>query len=1564
MKAIVLTASTACLALMLVLPAGAQVGSHEEDFSTTYFRDAVHTSADWNTGTEILGLWPLGLEEADTDATPGSAAGVALSGNYAFVADATGGFHSIDITTPGALAHADSITFVSPVHGVAVAGNYAYLAVSGAAELVAVDIANPEDVGPAYSGDQAGNGWGVGVAGNHAYVAAGSGGLAVYDITDPMLPERVGQGAALGEARAVVVAGDYAYVADFQYCLVSYDISDPTSVGAGSPSDVLATGRGVAVDGDYAYVADEAGYLRIFDISDPESPTEAGSIATPGAATGVAVEGDYVYVADASVGVAVIDITDPGTLRFVGSFTPGTTGEWIALAGEHAYLAAGAQGLVAIDIADPVVPPVQIAETFVDGAPARLTLSGDYLYVADGEGGELDIIDVTHPRDPEVLDPVNTPGMPQDVEVWGDYLYVADGSPSLTVLSIEDPSKPGLGGNVAVGDREECTNVLAIGDTLYITIAKSSYFNGVQIIDVSDPVHPAIVKGCYLNDLGNSSYGLSVIDTIAYVADNRAGLQVVNLNTCARTTYDTPGEAYDVAIVGQYAYVADGESGIQVVDVTAPPDTLALVGEFDTPGFARDIQIVDTLAFVADDSGGLLVLSIADPTEPDSLGLYPTIGPAYSVFLVDTLAYVACNAEGLRILNVSDPTNPVSLSLYDVASWSPWGNVYMDVAVEGDYAYVSDMQEGLRVIDVSDPAAPDSSWMCMLPGTGNAVAVTGGYAYVADGLFGLQVVDVGNHRNPNLVHAFETLGVSRGVAVDGDYAFTTDTGPAWSPQGIISSDITDPERPTLGGWSQKEGNYFSGWGGDLVIDGDYAFCATPWTNAGAGVVDISDPTDMVIVSRFEYSFGSVAVEVDGNRAYVASNWYGLEVVDIEDPTAPVHLGGTDGGATRPMALELKGDHAFVASNENGFLPVDISNPASPLLLEGSEPFNAQGLAVAGDYAYVSDYDSGLRVFSVFSREARPDSNAAQSVDLVVTDEPIARASLDATYTDSIRWELNVVPSEEAWSEIHPGGPGLVFGTPDTLLRWRAHLYPVEAGLTPSCDTLSIEWWYECPLITSVLDIPEDQGGWTRISFTRSGYDFEDDSSPTDEYCVWRRVDNPALKGRVRDGVLGRPEGKHTREREAAVEVPELGPTHSVATIDGRIFALATQDNPHGFPRDTAWEYVTDVAAMQQEAYMVAVPTYEDGALGDVNIFLEFENESNYIEPPAFGTVTATIYLENFPPGEGMRAVDLMLNQTFGGFRVSATNLLDLEIGDPETGWSLASNTCVMPDENGRVAVAVLEYLYNGSLPGALEIGPNPVYGQSVWDCDMVQQDWCVRLDPSGHGGVWSAPPPGDCAPAVDTPWVVYRVSAHRADPTEWYVSPPDSGYSIDDLAPAPPGGLKIPAQLTLSWDPNGEIDLDHYTIYAVDDEEALDEAEAVATTEETECPLSDETVGRYVFVTASDLSGNESAPSELLWNTGTSIPESHFLAQNVPNPFNPVTTIRFGLPERAEARIEIYDVAGRVVRVLAEGTLPAGEHEVVWDGRDGHGHAVSSGVYFYRMEAGEYRAERKMLLLK
>lgn len=94
------------------------------------------------------------------------------------------------------------------------------------------------------------------------------------------------------------------------------------------------------------------------------------------------------------------------------------------------------------------------------------------------------------------------------------------------------------------------------------------------------------------------------------------------------------------------------------------------------------------------------------------------------------------------------------------------------------------------------------------------------------------------------------------------------------------------------------------------------------------------------------------------------------------------------------------------------------------------------------------------------------------------------------------------------------------------------------------------------------------------------------------------------------------------------------------------------------------------------------------------------------------------------------------------------------------------------------------------------------------------------------------------------------------------------------------------------------------------------------------------------------------------------IPKSFALNQNYPNPFNPTTFISFDLPRRADVMLAIFNTLGQVVRSFEMANLPAGNHEIIWDGTDSDGKPLSSGIYFYRLTSEDFVKTRKMVMIK
>ncbi len=218
----------------------------------------------------------------------------------------------------------------------------------------------------------------------------------------------------------------------------------------------------------------------------------------------------------------------------------------------------------------------------------------------------------------------------------------------------------------------------------------------------------------------------------------------------------------------------------------------------------------------------------------------------------------------------------------------------------------------------------------------------------------------------------------------------------------------------------------------------------------------------------------------------------------------------------------------------------------------------------------------------------------------------------------------------------------------------------------------------------------------------------------------------------------------------------------------------------------------------------------------------------------------------------------------------------------------------------------------------------------------------------------------------------FMVSAQTNNANVFYDSNIDSGYSVDMLAPAAPKSLTatvFSGTVTLHWLPNTESDLKDYVIYRSDSTiENTKSLTPYATTVDTAftdtSPLAS-TVSYYA-VCAEDVHGNLSAASNQISATVTGIdgpdnntPKEFSLSQNYPNPFNPTTVISYKLSALSNVTLKVYDVLGREVATLVNERQNAGNYSVAFDGSK-----FASGIYFYRLVAGNVTATKKLVLIK
>jgi hypothetical protein len=181
----------------------------------------------------------------------------------------------------------------------------------------------------------------------------------------------------------------------------------------------------------------------------------------------------------------------------------------------------------------------------------------------------------------------------------------------------------------------------------------------------------------------------------------------------------------------------------------------------------------------------------------------------------------------------------------------------------------------------------------------------------------------------------------------------------------------------------------------------------------------------------------------------------------------------------------------------------------------------------------------------------------------------------------------------------------------------------------------------------------------------------------------------------------------------------------------------------------------------------------------------------------------------------------------------------------------------------------------------------------------------------------------------------------------------------------PPSNLTyalVLPHVVLNWDePQTMLSIDEYNIYR--------DGEYLNSTNELYYMDGNVPLGTHEYYVTAKYDEYESGPSNIIVVEMTEtdislVPLVTELKGNYPNPFNPTTIISYSLKENAKVLLNIYNLKGQKVKTLVHEVLPAGEHSVVWDGKNTNNKAVATGIYFYDLKVGNYEKARKMLLIK
>jgi hypothetical protein len=938
------------------------------------------------------------------------------------------------------------------------------------------------------------------------------------------------------------------------------------------------------------------------------------------------------------------------------------------------------------------------------------------------------------------------------------------------------------------------------------------------------------------------------------------------------------------------------------------------VGSCDTPGQAVRVYVQDNYAYVAALEGGLLIIDISDPENPLIVGNF--VHSEYdirSAFIGGSYAYLG--GLNIHIIDISDPTDPTLLGEYLAPGYGS------GVQVVGDLAYVASSSHWdgfFHIFDITYPFHPLIVESIYWLDAARDVHITGEFAYVADDDQGLIIIDISDSENPAII-GNAVYPNSNTVFVQGDYAYIGAGGPGSAYGPVVIYDVSDPSQPTLIG-SLVRRNHVQ----DLFVQGQYAYAAKGLLE----IVDVSEPTDPTLVLSYDTPYSAVGIYVSGNYIYVA---------DLEQMLI-LRFEGQPSGSIEGIVTDINYEPIEnVYVNVGGTSIYDSTDNDGYYLLEGvyqgicrvhfSHPYLIDSVVV--DVQVIHEETTELNVAmvncGVVEGEIRENN----------TSEPI-----EWIHVEVINYNMHTFSDGDGGFIIENFPPGVY----DLLFSHHDFHDTVFTGLTVRAgeNTIldvrmrysdEIEYIGSCRTPGNAYDIVVD-GGFAYVADGLSGLQVVDIANPG----------NPTIVGRY-------------DTPDNAMRIDFEGDYAYIADryTGLQIIDVADPENPNLAGSYYTPEPMGAIFVERNYAYALTGLFYLEFAL--FYIFDVYDPQN-------------PILISSYELQTGLSSIrDVYVADDYAYVICGSTFIID--VADPSSptlvsiyggSWGTAERVFVsgnyayltetfdhhldivdITDRLNPISVGIFDDFQVNPLGVFVEAGfayvANYTGGLKVIDV-LSNPQW-----PTLQGG-------------YDTPdiaWNVFVSGYHIfvADEDSLLILGLEntgtiSGVVSDGTSPIEGVYVRtINNSMSDSTDINGQYLLDDLPrgIYEV----AFSHPDYIDTTVSGILVTLGNTT--YLNVILRIVTGIE--------ETSVHPPAEFSVAQNFPNPFNSATTIKYDLPTDSDVMLEIYDILGRKVETLINGWQSAGAHSIVWDAED-----VSSGVYFYRIQAGEYVESRSCLLLK
>ena len=1282
--------------------------------------------------------------------------------------------------------------------------------------------------------------------------------------------------------------------------------------------DTQSRAYAVDVSGDIACIADYQGGLVIVDISDPERPRGIAQLNIPGFACGLAISGENVYVSSLEVGIYVVDLSNPRQPNIIGSIqTQGGANE-VAISGDFAYVAAMAGGLRVINIEN----PRDLRE--VDWVGTRevareVYISGEYAYVACNQGG-LDVVDISDPENVRVVGNYDSPGNGFGITVNGQYAYLADYDAGLKVINVEDPEEPEL---------EAALNIpqLVWGVTYaYSHVFVANHSNDLRVFDASDPGNLELVS---IGQTVDVAIDVVVQDNYVYVADHEGGLRIFEITGIGLNIAPNEIDFERVAVDGRSErdITVSNHIGEEFEILRVDVDGEYFSIDFQAPEFIEpNAEIEIPVIFAPEESGnfeGTITVFSDDPRNEElTVAVSGSgVGPIISVMgrdiefgrvtvgqsLQDDVLIRNRGLNNLIILDVNIEGQYFSTDFQDGLVIEPGGRHEMIVSFspeeDGNFSaeisITSNDQDGdVVALDVSGMGF---NGICFeTPGSTHDLCVRDDMIFLADGRSGLQIVDIHDPYNPELVGELDLPGEVFGLEIHDDFAYL-----AIGISGFQIVDISDLANPEAIGRFDSPGS-----AQDITVRGDYAYIADE--DGGLRVVDVFDPTRPAEVASLETPGIARGIHIEGQNVFLAIDVRGLMVVDISDPETPVAVGNynTPGWT---YDVEVRGNFAYLADERRGLRILNIENIEDMVevgfCVTGQ---NAYGLQLDGNYAYIADGDGGLVVIDIIN-PAEPQSIRSWATpdvcrNVCTTD---VWAVVATSEVGMIIYDISeYVPHPEIFVDAARIDFGRVL--PGDLQEETIRLSNIgDLNLTiremnTNGDFFSIA--FDEPIIlepgseheVTVTFAPQDVGVFN---------------------CELAVLSDDPLHREVIVSLCG------FNSRELTVSLIEGWNMISINVSPTREFYL--EDNDDGPDVEMMFEQLR----IDEENHHVILVKDEFGRF--------YNPEFGFSNIPHWNLTNG--YLVN---------VDQDLEAVWTGVDIPADTDIPLE-----TGWNIAAYFPQFDLDASQPDFYVISPIIENVIIAKDRFGRfiTPEWGFSNMERWHETEGYMIKAN---NDIVFNYPPQPENNAGMSRP--DYRLST-GTDKSVLSSENMSILINVETNNAIDPGEQIFAYSLEGKLVGSGMVDLNRKCGLAVWGDDVK--------TEYCEGLLKGETFTLF-HESRPLITSNVNKPGSGLWYEpngllilecaeAVSVISDFRITEIYPNPFNSSTRISFSIPVDGRVNSSLFDISGRMVTILTNKKLDAGEHTFVWDASE-----FPTGIYILQVSAGDQCLTAKVTMIK